>query len=127
VQIFCHTNSGPVKEIFLFSQLQLKACDGEFLSDQQCTEIETDVRLRMGKEYEPTFDVHEWETSFTGKYATVKTFIRFYIRLCIKILYYTHIFSHPFKKLAAICKNQILGAPSQQPIAAPHYMSIHKK
>ena len=85
-----------------FSQLQLRACDGEFETDQQCTVMETEVRLRINVEEEPTFDFNEWETSFTGKCATANVFIRFYICLCIKILYYNHILSHPFKKLTAI-------------------------
>ena len=127
MQIFCHTNSGPVKEIFLFSQLQLKACDGEFPSDQQCTVIETEVRLRMGIEYEPTFDVHEWETSFTGKYATVKIFILFYIRLCIKSFITIIYFLIHSRNWPQSVKTQILGAHSRQPIAAPHYTSMHKK
>jgi hypothetical protein len=46
-------------------KLQLQACDGEFESAQQCTEIETEVRMRFNKEVEPTFDVHVWATNFT--------------------------------------------------------------
>jgi hypothetical protein len=87
MQIFCHTNSGPVTEVFLFSQLQLQACDGEFDTNQQCTVMETQVIMRVNKEYEPTFDVLEWETSFTGKYATAKVFIPHYMCLCIKALH----------------------------------------
>lgn len=46
-------------------KLQIKACDGEFPTNQLCKDVETEVIMRLNKEYEPTFNVHDWETNFT--------------------------------------------------------------
>jgi len=46
-------------------KLQIQACDGEFPTNQLCSEVEAEVKMRLNKEYEPTFDYLEWATNFT--------------------------------------------------------------
>ena len=86
MQIIRHAKSGN-RDLYIFSQLELEACDGEFESIELCTSIKTVVRMRLNIEYEPTFDILEWETNFTGNYATFSILIHFYICCCIKVLY----------------------------------------
>jgi len=46
-------------------KLQIEACDVELETNKLCTKVETEVIMRLNKEYEPTFDVLHWETDFT--------------------------------------------------------------
>ena len=73
------------RDLSFFSQLQIEACDGEFPTNQLCNKVEAEVKVRLNKEYEPTFDDLEWATDFTGNYVTAKVFVHFYVCLCIKV------------------------------------------